>query len=114
MKPLGAKTYVAKRYTEGEYVDGIWVEGSYHEFNLDDTSIQPVTGTELQSLPEGLRSRRPVNVYTTATLRTVHLSESPDHISYDDEWFEVQSSEVHNQNAPIPHSKYVCVRPETA
>jgi hypothetical protein len=60
----------------GERVDGRWVEGTPKEFTVQ-ASVQPMTGKELESLPEGRRKRAAFKLFTNSALRTVN-EENPD------------------------------------
>lgn len=110
-RPVGAASYKAKRYLEGEYVDGLWVQGDTKWIRIV-ASIQPFTGEELLSLPEGMRSRRPVQIWSQQRLRTGKTNVEPDEVLYEGEWYEIQEIDSHNSRAPISHGLYVGLRKE--
>ena len=106
---LGAKPYTARRFPANSVVDYRQVEGTPTEFTIR-ASVQPVTGEELQLLPEGRRSRRVLKAYTPTVLRTAdERTQTPaDQVQVDGEWFEVQ--QTWRQRVIIPHSKVLLVR----
>lgn len=55
--------------------------------------VQPVTGRDLQRLPEGLRTQEILAVYSMTELYTQGTSQAPDLISIDGDSYEVQSVE---------------------
>ncbi len=60
--------------------------------------VQPVSGRELQRLPEGLRDRFTIRVWTDAELRIADQT-LPDLLLYNDSRFEVQTSQPWQQIA---------------
>lgn len=81
-------TYTVTRRAASTYSNGVRVAGSTSTLSIT-ASVQPVTGRELERLPEGMRTTEVVKLYTTTALRTAD-SGDPDHISIDGETYEVQ------------------------
>lgn len=61
-------TYVVTREGEGDYVLGRWEPGAETTFSIQ-ASIQPLSGNELQDLPEGVRTEETRILWTTTQLR---------------------------------------------
>lgn len=75
-------------------------------------SIQPVVmGQDMASLPEGRRISDFVKIYTGVNLKVTDDGEGvqPDMIVYDGHCYELVSRYA-NQNAIIPHYKFIAVR----
>ena len=69
MAILGARTLWVQR-KPGVYVDGVWTgSGGEERFSIRG-SLQPISGRELQLLPEGERTREQFKLYTKAELLT--------------------------------------------
>jgi len=60
---LDVETITVTRRAAGSYVDGRWVQGAATD-HAAAGNIQPLSGTELQQLPEGDRNRGPLKIYT--------------------------------------------------
>lgn len=75
MRLLGAQTHTLERYDAPSNVDGVWVRGSSTTTTFTG-SLQPLTGRELERLPEGLRTRASSTLITApdVQLRTVDLA----------------------------------------
>jgi hypothetical protein len=72
MMLLGRQTLSVSRPT-GEWVDGDWVAGTPESISIE-ASVQPITGSDLQSLPEGRRDRTAYLLLTNTELKTVRDS----------------------------------------
>lgn len=107
---LGTEPIKRRRYSAGSYgTDGRWDDGG----RLDDeilASVQPMNGRDLQLLPEGLRQRDSIKVYTEAELRTAnqHVAKQADELQIDSIWYQVHT--VSRQRSIIPHYKAICLR----
>jgi hypothetical protein len=55
---LGAETVTLKTYTGGSYVDGLWTGQTDSSLSISAT-VRPLTGDELQMLPEGQKNKNP-------------------------------------------------------
>ena len=80
MKLLGAKTYVVTRQGAGAVVDGDFLAGAISTFPIVG-SLQPVTGAELEHLPEGDRTRGKYKLYTTSDLHKARPNAQADTIA---------------------------------
>lgn len=56
-------TYAFTRGSAGAYVSGRWVAGATSVVNIEGC-VQPVTGSELQALPEGFHAENTRKFYT--------------------------------------------------
>jgi len=76
---------IGKRKIAGVYTDGIYVPASESTINFT-ASVQPVSGDEMETLPEGLREAGMYRLYTDFALRTVNQkTKTPaDEIDYAD------------------------------
>jgi hypothetical protein len=102
----------------GSRVDGKWVEGTPKEFTIE-ASVQPLSGKELENLPEGRRKRAAFKLFTDTSLRTVN-QENPDLVRLEsasqtqgtEEVYEVITV-AHWNNAVLPHYEIVISLCET-
>lgn len=101
-------TFTIKRLTPGAYVNGFWVEGSSSTFNILAT-VQPVSGLEMQSLPEGRRESQAVKIYTSTQLRTIEDSKNPDILLAFGYEFEIATVEPWQSNL-INHYKCIAYK----
>lgn len=81
-------TYTVTRYGSGTYSNGVLVAGSTSTISVV-ASVQPVTGRDLQVLPEGQHSIETKVVYTTTELKSRDASNAGDRISIGGESWEV-------------------------
>lgn len=58
-----------RRYTDGSYVKGKWVAGQDCTELQILASVQPMTNSDMQHLPEGKRIKRGVKIYTSELLK---------------------------------------------
>ena len=86
-----------RRGSAGSDTKGRYTPGSTSDITGVEASVQPITGNELQRLPEGLRTQRPVKLYTTTEIRasSVATGVPSDLIVWDGETWEVQFVEKH-------------------
>lgn len=96
-----------KRFTDGEFVNGFWQEGAQESFMIM-ASVQPTTGEDLESLPEGRRTSQSLRLYTDTLLKTVH-DKNPDKVTLFGNDFEVMTVEPW-QNNVISHYKCVVIK----
>lgn len=83
--------YTVTRRAAGAYASGIWADGSTSTFSIT-AHVQPVTGRDLKTLPEGQRAEDSRIVYTTTELRAT--AGGPDSISIGGEAYEVTRVET--------------------
>ena len=100
-----------KRYAAGAYTNGRWAAGTATESTII-ASIQPAKSSELERLPEGLRTKGVREVYTEIPLQTANEKTGvpADRIVWDSEEWEVQVLDAHVLG--IKHYKAICVRVE--
>ena len=75
MRLLGRQTHTLERTAAGSYVAGVWTVGAPASSTFTG-SLQPLSGRELERLPEGLRTRATSQLFTDpdVQLLTVELS----------------------------------------
>lgn len=69
MIPFSRKFTLIRPSVEGEYIDGIWTPGTTAEREIDG-SVQPLSARERMMLPEGIRTKASVKIYTEEPLFT--------------------------------------------
>lgn len=91
---LASGTYTVTRQTGGSYVNGIWTPGGSSTFSIV-ASIQPTSGEDLVRLPEGVRTRELVTVFTPTELQVKNApaGTEADRIAYKGASYEVQTVE---------------------
>jgi len=91
---LGFKTgtYTVTRTAAGTRTLGRYTAGAASTFSIE-ASVQPVTGRDLQAMPEGQRAEETKVVYTTTELRTRTPAGEPDTIAIDSETWAVTKVE---------------------
>ena len=77
-------------------------------FYLSDASVQPAEDHEIQTLPEGRRSKGALRVYTGENLTALTSTQIPDHIIVNGVEYEIMSKNMH-KNGLINHYKYLIV-----
>ena len=91
------------RQAPGAYVNGIWVEGVEQAIPIT-ASVQPTTGEEMLSIPEGRRNRKSYALYTSSLIEVIHgfnNSINPDQVVIYGERYEVVRVEVWQNNPPV-------------
>lgn len=91
------------RKNPGAFVDGRWLE-SGETLILITASIQPTSGEEMLSLPEGRRNRKTYSLFTSSKVEVIHglnNSVNPDQIEIYGERYEIIQVEVWQNNPPI-------------
>jgi hypothetical protein len=102
---LGASTYTVTRFAQSSWTDGEHVRGAPSTFDIV-ASIQPLTGRELQDLPEGQRNVGNLNCYTETLLLTGEDQAAPDRLDYKGTDYEVQAVEDWTDHVTgLPHYK---------
>ncbi len=88
---LATGTYTVTRWAADSYdTNGVLVKGATSTLSVL-ACVQPLTGRDLQRLPEGRRTREGKAVYTATALRVEPVA---DRISIDGETYEVESVRV--------------------
>lgn len=91
------------RKNPGAYVDGRWVEGG-ETLIVILASIQPTTGEEMLSIPEGRRDRKTYALFTKTPVEVIHgvnNSTNPDQVEIYGERYEVTRVEVWQNNPSV-------------
>lgn len=91
------------RKSPGVYVNGEWVEGTETLIPIT-ASVQPTTGEEMLSLPEGRRNKKTYSLFTSSKIEVIHglnNSTNPDQIQIYGERYEIVQVEVWKNNPPI-------------
>lgn len=99
--------YTVKRKNGGGYTDGIWQEATEHSFVIS-ASLQPVSGPEMESLPEGRRESQVIKIYTSSKLQTV-TDANPDVLEASGMRFEIVSVAPYQSNV-LNHYKCIAVK----
>lgn len=92
----------------GAYVRGVWMEGAAIQATLY-ASVQPAIGQELLVLPEGLRTRATVKVYTDQELNTAENGQKADRIQWQGHIYEIAMKAPY-QSDVINHFKYYATK----
>jgi hypothetical protein len=108
---LGEQSYTVTR-TSGNYVAGDFVVSSSSTFVIRG-SLQPLRGTDLDSLPEGERAGGLYKLYSTSTLRTSGTpGQMADTISVNGKALQVRTIlGYQNHVTGLPHTKYLLGEP---
>lgn len=92
----------------GSYVDGTYVEAVGATITIQ-ASVQPLTGKEVLSLPEGRREKDAFTLYTDTSLVSLQDTQNPDRVVISGKEYEVVKKESW-QNNVINHYKYLVVK----
>lgn len=87
---------------------GVWTEGASTATTLY-ASVQPAIGQELMVLPEGLRTRATVKIYTDQELNTAENGQAPDRIEWQGHMYEIAMKAPY-QSDVINHFKYFATK----
>jgi hypothetical protein len=104
------KTYTVTRSSPG-YRDpsqgNKWVSGTTTDIEVV-MNIQPLTGKEVDALPEGRREKKNIKGYSDTQIFAIDESGgvSPDIITYNGEKYEVYESKLYDNNI-ISHYKFL-------
>lgn len=85
---LATGSYTVTRHAAGTRVQGRSVPGAVSTFSII-ASVQPVTGRQLQDLPEGQRGTETIAIYTRTELKTRSADSEPDLVDNEGVPFEV-------------------------
>ena len=110
MIPKKTLTVTREDTDTGAYnADGDWVKGTTSQFTIT-ASVQPLTGKEMELLPEGRRESQSYKLYSATKLLTVKTApkDNADLVTYDGRNFEVLIVEDW-QNSIINHYKIIVV-----
>ena len=102
---------VTRTNSETVYVDGIaQVNTDTDTFCLNGVSVQPMTGKEREVLPQLIRDRSLIKVYSRCRLHSVDVEGEvlADRVDYEDEEYVVQTVENWGPNGS--YYKAVCIK----
>ncbi len=85
-------SYTVYRAIQGDYVKGVYTDGSMSEVTII-ANIQPVTGDDLKTLPEGQHADAVRVLFTETELNTRESGFEPDQVGVDGLLWEVISVE---------------------
>ena len=104
------QSYPVLTETPGGYVNGLFTPGS-RALSTVLASIQPVTGEDMITAPEGRRIQDMVKIYTATPLTQSEeaTGQQPDIVVWQGYGYEVTSIDV-RQAGVIPHYKIIATR----
>lgn len=94
--------YQVTRRAAGTMLFGRYLPGSAITIDIS-ASVQPVTGRQLRTLPEGQSASETRVIYTTTELKTRTPTTEPDRIRINGEAWDVINVEVWDGNSGSPH-----------
>lgn len=106
---LATQSVTLTRYSAGSYDShGRWVDGSSSQSSIS-ASVQPLSGLELQDLPENRRTDETIAVYSETEIKegSIQDQRQPDIITHDGKDYEVQRVESWLM-ASTPYYKALC------
>lgn len=94
----------------GSYVEGLFVPGTRSTITIQ-ASIQPVSGEDMITAPEGRRTQDMIKVYTSTELKQADegTGQQPDIVVWQGFGYEVTSMDVRLMDV-IPHYKIFATR----
>lgn len=104
-----------RRPAPGSYVNGRWVEGATTDSTIT-ASIQPLTGEDMEELPEARRESEGYNMYTSTQVRTVQeagSNQNADRIVFNGKEYEVHQVRPWQNNTNftiVNHYRYFILR----
>ena len=80
-----------RRHAPGFRTDGHYQDGPVRRFKLKDISIQEMSEAEIQTLPENLRVKQNITIYSRLELQIINVAKqtSADLLEYLEDVFEV-------------------------
>jgi len=98
------------RTATGAYVNGLYVDGATSTITIQ-ASVQPATGEDMITLPEGRRMSDYVKIYTATNLQVLGegVGLQPDVLTWRGHSYECISVDV-RQMTVVPHYKYIFSR----
>lgn len=88
------------RQSLGSYVNGLWVPAG-ETLIVITASIQPTTGEEMLSIPEGRRDRKSYALFTSTDVNVIAGGSNPDQVQIFGERYEVVRVEPWQNNPPV-------------
>ena len=114
MSLIPRKTLTVERTTGSGYINGQWNPGTTSSFTIK-ASVQPITGRDLEALPQGRReSGESYSLFTSldTILFCINNNENPDIVTIYGQKFEVYSISRW-ENHLINHFEYSVLRKTT-
>jgi hypothetical protein len=105
---LFRQTLIGYTKANGSYIKGRWQEGIETEFSFS-SSVQPLKGSQLESLPEGRRNSKSYNLFTDKLMNCLLDEKNPDIVIIFNERYEVFKREKW-QNRIVPHYYYIVIK----
>lgn len=104
---LSARDITRRRFAAGSRNgSGVWVDGAATDSTIR-ASVQPLSGSELQRLPEGERERRRRKVYVRDAddlrVASQFAQHSADRLLIDGDWYEVEQLDDWSASRLLPH-----------
>jgi hypothetical protein len=88
---LGAQAYSVTRFDPGYYQDGRFIQGPKTTLTIQ-ALIQPAGSHDVMRLPEGVRDRKTIAIFTATPLQHARANDATsDRIAFNGETFEVSS-----------------------
>lgn len=111
---VGKKPFTVRRKAPGHYDSstGDWISGSETTLTVEG-NMQPLSGYEMQMLPESFRSRESRKLYCVAPVYSIREAESkePDIVEADGKDFEVHKVKQY-QMGVLDHFEATLIRVE--
>ena len=84
---------------------------TYEDFTIQSTSLQPISGRTLQSLPEGYRSMAQYTFWTVTPITSLSQTDKTlsDQIYYKGNWYSIYSLDDWDQNSFLIHNQCVAI-----
>lgn len=89
-------TYTVTRYSPSAYGSDGRLDASTTATFTVDACVQPLTGRELERLPEGLQTSEVLALWSPVELKTQGAGQDPDSVLIDGDSYEVQKVERWN------------------
>ena len=88
------------RQNEGSYINGVWQDAGETPLGIT-ASVQPTSGEEMLSLPEGRRNKKVYSLFTSTPINLIYAGTNPDQIEIFGERFEIFQVEIWQNNPPV-------------
>lgn len=108
---LGAIPITLTTRAAGSYVAGVWTPGEATTSTILG-SPQPLTGRQREKLPEGLRTKQTLRLFTTAVLSPLSIAgpTACDQVTIDGRLYDVDVlSDWSKHAAPTAHREYLLI-----
>lgn len=96
IESMSAQNVILKRQSTGSYVNGIFVPVPLGDLTIR-AGVQPTSGEDLISLPEGQRERESYKIYSVTEMQTAkeNTQKKADVLEFYGKLFEVQQVQRH-------------------